>query len=101
MENVPLFQDVVARYHRQLARMRVTVVWREFRRRQSLLQGALGNLQVPPGGVALEKKKADLTRKNMKKTLKIEKMLFFFGRTCGSRHCTGFIEVLKMFDWWF
>ena len=56
MENVPLFQDVVARYHRQLARMRVTVVWREFRRRQSLLQGALGNLQVPPGGVALEKK---------------------------------------------
>ena len=43
-------QDVVARYHRQLARMRVTVVWREFRRRQSLLQGALGNLQVPPGG---------------------------------------------------
>ena len=77
MENVPLFQDVVARYHRQLARMRVTVVWREFRRRQSLLQGALGNLQVPPGGVALEKKKADLTRKNMKKTLKIEKMVFF------------------------
>eukprot|EP00913_Durusdinium_trenchii_P021971 g20644.t1 len=32
--------------------MRVTVVWREFRRRQSLLQGALGNLQVPPGDLA-------------------------------------------------
>ena len=39
----------MARYHRQLARMRISVVWREFRRRQSLLQGALGNLQLPPG----------------------------------------------------
>ena len=47
------------------------------------------------------RKKADLTRKNMKKTWKIEKMLDFFERTCGFRHCTGFIEVLKMFDWWF
>eukprot|EP00435_Cladocopium_sp_Y103_P006948 s1176_g2.t1 len=47
-----LHPDVVARYHRQLARMRVTVVWREFRRRQSLLQGALGNLQVPPGDLS-------------------------------------------------
>lgn len=46
----------MARYHRQLARMRITVVWREFRRRQSLLQGALGNLQLPPGaGGNLEK----------------------------------------------
>ena len=47
----PLVQESVARYHRQLARMRITVVWREFRRRQSLLQGALGNLQLPPGGM--------------------------------------------------
>ena len=44
-----LHPESVARYHRQLARMRITVVWREFRRRQSLLQGALGNLQLPPG----------------------------------------------------
>lgn len=54
-----LHPDVVARYHRQLARMRVTVVWREFRRRQSLLQGALGNLQVPPGDLD---KQLDLDR---------------------------------------
>ena len=37
-------QEHVARYSRLVARMRVSVVWREFRRRHSLLQGALGNL---------------------------------------------------------
>ena len=42
-----LHPERVTEYHRQLARMRVTVVWREFRRRQSLLQGALGNLAAP------------------------------------------------------
>ncbi|CAJ1364674.1 unnamed protein product [Effrenium voratum] len=41
-----LHPDTLAQFHRQLARMRVTVVSREFRRRQSLLQGALRNLSV-------------------------------------------------------
>jgi len=61
-EMMSLHPDSLAQFHRHLARARVTVVWREFRRRQSVLQGALGNLRVQGNDAAQQEQLDRLVR---------------------------------------